>query len=515
MIYNIKNNKKDISLSELLQQNNIDFKLPCGGNHTCGKCKIKVSGELSSISKEEKNFLTKSEIENGYRMICFTKASSDIVVETENAKLNQILEKGIMDNFILDSLLLDTEYGIAIDIGTTTVVACLFKGNNKECIAVKSQLNMQKIYGADVISRINYSISNSVTQVNQTIINQVNDMIKLLVNGTGIPQNSIKQLVVTGNTTMLHFFANLDPKDIAFYPFIPKSLFGMYMENTMGLNITLDCKIYIPPCISAYVGADLLCCILSSDMIHNGDISFIVDIGTNGEMALYKNGQLNCCSTAAGPAFEGANLMHGSPAVEGAIYKVYYDENTSSIEYKTINDAPAIGICGSGIIDALAVLLKLNVIDNTGRFLKEGNPFTKNIIINENNETCFQFDNSNIYISQKDIRQIQLAKGAIAAGIETLLLENNIKSNEIQTFYICGGFGTYLDLNSAETIGLIPENIVDKVKVIGNGAIAGASRILLNKNSIGELDLINSKCSYIELSTSEIFMNKYIEKMNF
>ncbi len=314
---------------------------------------------------------------------------------------------------------------------------------------------------------------------------------------------------------MLHFFANLNPKNIAFYPFTTESLFGTYIENTIGLNITEDCKIFIPPCVSAYVGADLLCCILSCNMINTDEISFIVDIGTNGEMALFKNDTLYCCSTAAGPAFEGANLTFGTPAVEGAIYKVYYDEKSASIEYKTINDSSAIGICGSGIVDVLAVFLKLNIMDNTGRLLKSGHNFTKNIIINENNETCFQFDNSNIYISQKDIRQIQLAKGAIAAGIETLLSENNIETNKINSFYICGGFGTYLDLNSAAKIGLIPQAIIDKVKIVGNGAIAGASRILLDKSSINELDLIKSKCNYTELSANELFMNKYIEMMNF
>lgn len=515
MKYNINNNKKDILLSTLLQQNDIDFKLPCGGNHTCGKCKIKVSGELSNVSDEEKKFLSQIELETGYRLACFTRTSSNVVVETENIKLSRILEKGIMDNFIIDSILSNSEYGIAIDIGTTTVVACLFRGNNKECVAVISELNMQKIYGADVISRINFAINNTVSQVNKTIIEQINNLIISLLNQTGVDFNSIKHLVVTGNTTMLHFFANLNPKSIAFYPFTTESLFGIYIENTIGLNITKECKIYIPPCVSAYVGADLLCCILSCNMIKNDEMSFIVDIGTNGEMALFKNDRLYCCSTAAGPAFEGANLKFGTPAVEGAIYKVYYNEKSTFIEYKTINDTSAIGICGSGIIDILAVFLKLNIMDNSGRLLKEGHLFTKNIITNENNETCFKFDNSDIYISQKDIRQIQLAKGAIAAGIETLLSENSIETVNIETFYICGGFGTYLDLNSAEKIGLIPKNIIDKVKVIGNGAIAGASRILLNKASIYEMDLIKRKCIYTELSTSEIFMNKYIEHMNF
>nr|WP_312576187.1 ASKHA domain-containing protein [Sedimentibacter sp.] len=514
MIYNIKNNK-DILLSELLQQNNIDFKLPCGGNHTCGKCKIKVSGLLSSMSEEEKKFLSQNEIENGYRLACFTKTSTDIIVETENIKFNQILEKSFMDDFILDPIILNSEYGLAVDIGTTTIVACLFKGNNKNCIAVKSELNMQKIYGADVISRINFSISNDSSQVSQTVINQINSLIKHLTDQIGILSDSVKHVVVTGNTTMLHFFTNLDPENIAFYPFTPKSLFGMYIDNTMGLNIPEDCKIYIPPCVSAYVGADLLCGILSCDIINKDEISFIVDIGTNGEMALFKNGQISCCSTSAGPAFEGSNLNCGISAVEGAICKVYHDIHSDTIAYETINNACAIGICGSGIIDALAVLLELNIMDKTGRLLKEGHLFTKNIIINQSNEICFQFDNTEIYISQKDIRQIQLAKGAISAGIETLLSENNIKSSEIKTFYICGGFGTYLDIVSAEKIGLIPKNIINKVKVVGNSAIAGASRILLNKSSIDELAIITKKCNYIELSSNEAFINTYIAKMNF
>ncbi len=514
MIYNIKNKTEKILISRLLQQNNINFPLPCGGNHTCGKCKIKVKGKLSSISDLERKLLTKEEVETGIRLACMTTAYSDIEVDIDDLKSFKILDSGIADNFIADSFLSNSEYGLAIDIGTTTVVACLLKESRNEFLSVKSELNMQSIYGADVISRITYSINHSNLEVTQTIVSQINKMIETLTKENRIGTKDIKYVSITGNTAMMHFFTGMDPKGIAYYPFTPESLFGGYIDNDFGLNLPNKCKIYIPYCISAYIGADLMCCVLSSNVIDHMETSIIVDIGTNGEMALYRDGTISCCSTAAGPAFEGANIKFGMTASDGAIFKVYYERRYDSIQFETINNVPAEGICGSGLVDALAIFLDLNIIDYTGRILADGHRFAKNIIYN-NDEICFKFDDTDVYITQNDVRQMQLAKGAIAAGIETLLFENNVKENDVKSFFICGGFGTYLDLNSSVKIGLLPKCVIDRAVLLGNGALAGASRIILDKSSIEKINFIKNMCSHIELSSNEAFMNKYINHMNF
>lgn len=515
MISNLQYTKEGELLSNAIINSDIRFDMPCSGNGICGKCKVKVTGSLSQINHQEKRFLTDYEIEQGFRLACFTRIYSDVTVEIDDGKFNKILTESTNNNSILDPIIKNNEYGISVDIGTTTIVMTLLKGDSLYPVNVVSETNNQKRFGADVISRIDYSINNSVKDVYDVIINQLNTMIKNLCSPISLSNEDIKFAIVTGNTTMLHFFANLDPKNIAFAPFTPKSLFGHYIKDNINLDIAQNGKIYIPPCISGYVGADLVCGILASNIIDKPKItSFIVDIGTNGEMALFHNDTLVCCSTAAGPAFEGVGLNCGSPSIEGAISMVYFDKKSHSIKYETINDMPPLSICGSGIIDVISIFLELGILDRTGKFLKTGHDFTENICI-KNDEITFQFNDCNVYISQKDIRQIQLAKAAIAGGISTLLINSGLDTSHLDEFNICGGFGTYLNLKSSENIGLIPSNIINKTLVLGNTAISGASSLLLNRTNLDKCNKIKDMCSYLELSTSPLFMDQYIQSMSF
>ncbi len=513
MIHHINNLNRGALLSEVLQSTDINFELPCSKG-TCGKCKVKIiEGKLSEICDEERKFLTVYEIENGYRLACFAKVYSDIIVETEHKK-SSVLTDGNYMGFTLNPLINKDEYAVAIDIGTTTIAINLLKGDSADIIVTAGAVNNQIKFGADIISRIDYSISKSHNEIHNTVITQINKMINEICNKTGVSNKIIKYAVVTGNTTMLYFFSNLNPRNIAFYPFTVDSLFGSFMGNDIGINIASDGKIYIPPCISAYVGADLVCAILSSSMVKEEGTSLLVDMGTNGEIALYDDGIIKCCSTAAGPAFEGVGLEWGTSATEGAISNVYYDKKSQHIKYKTIDNTPPIGICGSGIIDAVSVFLSLGIMDVTGRILKEGHSFKDNIRT-INDQSAFVFDNSDTYITQKDIRQIQLAKGAVAGGIGTLLAEAGLNAFDIDRFYICGGFGTYLDIKSAANIGLIPCGINEKVTVSGNAALSGASLIVLDNGKIKECDGIVKLCQYTELSDSPVFKEKYLKAMSF
>jgi len=289
---------------------------------------------------------------------------------------------------------------------------------------------------------------------------------------------------VTGNTTMLHFLTGLDASGIAVAPFTPKSLFGEWYDN-----------IYTPKCISSYVGADITCAIIASGMM-NDKISFLVDIGTNGEMAVFKDGELICCSTAAGPAFEGANISAGMLGTEGAINKVYIEDGR--LCYTTIGDKKAVGICGTGLIDAVGCMLELGVLDESGYL-----------------EDDFEIGTSGIFITPGDIRQLQLAKSAIRAGIDTLLHKCSVTPDELDCFYIAGGFGSFIDKNSAAKIGLIPKEAIDKVKVIGNGAGQGACMLLLNRDMIKSSEEIAKNAKTVELSSDEFFMNSYMDNMFF
>ena len=267
-------------------------------------------------------------------------------------------------------------------------------------------------------------------------------------------------------------------------PFTPKSLFGKWYDN-----------IYYTRCISSYVGADITTAIIASGMMRD-KVSFLVDVGTNGEMVINNNGKILCCSTAAGPAFEGANISSGMLSVSGAINKVYIEDG--EIRYTTIDNEKPVGICGTGLIDAVACMIELGIVDETGHLQDD-----------------FEIGSSGIYITPSDIRQLQLAKSAIRAGIDTLLYKSNISCTELERFYIAGGFGSFINKESAVTIGLIPKEILDKVEVIGNGAGAGACMLLLNGDLIKETERLANEAETIELSSDDFFMNSYIENMMF
>ncbi len=291
-------------------------------------------------------------------------------------------------------------------------------------------------------------------------------------------------LVITGNTIMLHFLTGLNTLGIAQAPFTPESLFGMWNGRT-----------YVPRCISSYVGADITTAVIASNMLGE-KTSFLVDIGTNGEMALWHKGKLTCCSTAAGPAFEGADISHGMLATTGAINKVYIIDNT--VAYETIDGAEAIGICGTGVIDAISCMLTLGIIDETGYM-----------------DNDFEIGNSGIYITNQDVRAVQLAKAAISAGIEALLSECKVSYEEIEKFYIAGGFGAFIDINSSANIGLIPKPIINKAVVLGNAAGIGAAVILQSRDMLEKSEEIAKTAAAIELADSPVFTEKYINNMYF
>jgi uncharacterized 2Fe-2S/4Fe-4S cluster protein (DUF4445 family) len=456
--------------------------LPCGGNGTCGKCEIITYGSLSPLTETELNKLSSDEIKNNIRLSCLTYAVGDATIDYTTPISNmQGLTDGFIPKFNKNPITSKVDcYGVAIDIGTTTIAAYLYKFPECVCIKTISEQNKQSSFGADVISRIEYSNKGGLEELKETITNQINEiLLKFKV--------EIDTIVITGNTTMLHLYKGLDPAEIAFAPFIPKSLFGEWNNN-----------VYLPSCISSYVGADITTSIIASDMLSD-KTSMLIDIGTNGEMAIWNNGELKCCSTAAGPAFEGALIDNGMLAADGAINKVYIEDG--KVLYTTINNHKPIGICGTGLIDAIAVMLELGIIEETG-------------YLNCDDEKYYIGD-SDIYISAKDVRQVQLGKSAIFAGIETLLEVCNLEYKDIENLYIAGGFGSYIDKYSAGKIGLIPIEMLEKVQIIGNGAGNGAAMILQSKQILEKSIEIAKIAETIELSSSQSFMDKYIDNMMF
>lgn len=468
-----------ILLADALADAGFPIDQPCGGNGTCGKCKVRAAGVLSALTAAEQGRLSAEEQANGTRLACQAYAIGDTTIYYTTKKgAVQGVTGGVMPEFSREPLSGDKPgHGIAIDIGTTTIAAYLYKLPECECVKTLCEQNRQTQFGADVISRIQYVQEHGGTALTDTVRTQLADMTRTL---TDVPP---ELAVVTGNTTMLHFLTGLDARGIAVSPFTPQSLFGEWRGPA-----------YLPRCMSAYVGADITTAVLASDMTRN-TTSFLVDVGTNGEMALWHDGRLYCCSTAAGPAFEGAGISCGMLASEGAVNHVYIEDG--KVQYDTIGGVPARGICGTGLIDAVGCMLELGVLDETG-YVEE--PFC----------IC-----EGVSLTAQDIRAVQLAKAAISAGVDTLLHECGVTCAQLDAFYIAGGFGAYIDKHSAAKIGLIPHEAVDKVSAIGNAAGAGASMILQSRSMLERSEQLARDAHVVELSASPFFMERYIDNMMF
>lgn len=420
-------------------------------------------------------------------------------------------------------------YGVAIDIGTTTIVAYLMDLVTGRQIDVISGLNIQKSYGGDVISRIQHTMENEdgLLKLKRGIVNQIGKLIEDLSKRNNIDLDHIYNLVIVGNTIMGHFLLGLDPRHISLTPFTPvvsKSL--VYPAKDFGLELGEASRVFLPSHISGYVGSDVLGGILATDLNNNDDIGLIIDIGTNGEIILGNKDRMVSCSTAAGPAFEGANIRYGMGGVRGAISTLRLENG--NLKYTVIGDEAPIGICGSGIVDALAILLDSGLVDETGRLLDEDeieSDIGKNLsnrLIDLDGVWSFILASEEearngepIVITQKDIREIQLAKAAIAAGVKVLVDTMDIDWPTIKNLYLAGGFGSFIDKRNATRIGLIPKEMEDRITSIGNGAGTGAMLSLINKDYFKEADKIKVKTEYVELSSTLEFQDAYVDAMYF
>lgn len=481
-------------LSDLLAPTHT-VEMPCGGRKSCGKCKIVASGELSPVSDVERKFLSEDELANGVRLACCTKALGNCEITTSINRENAINTDGELPPMALAPAF--KKYGIAIDIGTTTLAARLYNASG-EPLSTDSELNPQKGFGADVISRIEAALDGKATELATVIREGLNTLIATLSEKAGISSFEIDGAVITGNTVMLHLLTETSTEPLSHAPFKAERLFG---ETVTAASLSLtsllpDTPVYLPRCAEAFVGADITTALLASGITDRRTPSILVDIGTNGEMALVKDGSVLLCSTAAGPAFEGAGLSMGMNGKAGAISKVTVENG--EIYAKVIGDVPPIGICGSGVVDAVAALLETEQLDETG---------------------CLDDDeaviSAPVVLTQEDIRMVQLAKSAIHAGLRTLLHYAGLDCDDISQLCVAGGFGSYLDIKNAGRIGLIPEELVPKVKILGNAALTGAAMLLLDKDlrEASEKTVVNA--SVVTLSSNPVFTEEYMERMFF
>ena len=421
-------------------------------------------------------------------------------------------------------------YGIAFDIGTTTVVGYLIDLGSGEELSAVAKTNPQVIHGDDVISRIGFTQQpkGGLEKLQKEIVITLNEIIRETTQKAEIDKNNIYETVIVGNTCMHHLFLGLNPIHLAPSPYIPviKESLSLKAKDIPGLSLSPAANIYMLPNISAFVGADILAGILSTSMWKEDKTILLVDLGTNGEVVLGSKGELWACSAAAGPAFEGARISSGMRAAEGAINKVKID--SKFIIYKVIEDGKVRGICGSGLIDLIAELLKLGLINKSGKLIgrEEGNSelseeIRKRIIKGQKGNKFLlvkgkETENGKpLYLTQRDIREVQLAKAAIFAGIKILLKEVNIPLEDIQEILLAGAFGNFIDKKSAVRIGLLPNLPLKKIESVGNAAGRGAE-ITLCSNKMREVsEEISKKVKYVELSSRPDFQEEFIKAMIF
>ena len=475
----------------------ISIDMPCAGKGRCGKCKVIATGSLSEPSESELYHLSKDELERGVRLACKTSVLGKCQIFTDK-------QKAVGHKILTHSDALDIElspafvgFGIAIDIGTTTLAANLYdiKGN---ILSTYSRLNPQSTFGADVISRIEASLGGRSEELARAIRNALDEMIASLCKDAEVCAKDVDAVVITGNTAMLYLLVGASPVTLSRAPFIADRYFGeCILAGELGISaLSESTEIYLPPCIAAFVGADTVCAILASKILDKNENSLLADIGTNGEMALLHNQKLLVCSTAAGPAFEGVGISCGMRGAVGAIDRVSI---VNGLLYcHVIGEAAPIGICGSGLIDAIAAILDLEILDETG-YLED-----------DDVSLC-----ANISLTQQDVRMVQLAKSAIYSGICTLMRTSGVSFDEIKTMYVAGGFGNYLNMRSASRVGLLPSELEERISVIGNAALAGASMLLLNKDLRNNAKDIANKACVVELSSNPIFSELYMNNMLF
>jgi uncharacterized 2Fe-2S/4Fe-4S cluster protein (DUF4445 family) len=543
-----------VTILEAARRAGVVVESPCNAIGSCGKCKVKIPepGQRNSIKTLETHYnAPDDEKREGFYLACQTIIIGDIAVETrdydaENASL-KILAKGntfqyeykpyVYKKLINENGAWRTEvyggdtligvengnttkeiYALALDIGTTTIVVALIDLNSGGQIDSENELNPQTAYAQDVLSRIHFASKDDGLQILfSTFIFRLNAMIDTIAMRSKISKSNIYEIAFSGNTTMLHLATRTNPYLLGQYPYTSQ-ISGDSFINAQELGITISQfgLIYLPPVISAYVGADITSGILVSQLDEVKETVLFIDIGTNGEMALAANGKIAVSSTAAGPAFEGMNISCGMRASRGAIE--YFVIHEGQIEFNVIGGAEAAGICGSGLLDITAGLVNAGVIAPNGRFVQPDSgsyrEALKKCMRDKDGKKAF-FITPDVYLAQKDIRQIQLAKSAIRTGIEMLLAHFNLTARDITRVEIAGSFGYHLREQSLLDLGLLPAEFAGKVYFIGNTSLSGAIAFLLNVGFMSKMRNLVRRIDTIELAKHENFDRVFVKYMSF
>ena len=444
---------------------------PCGGKGTCGKCRVMVDGQEL--------------------LACQTVIERDMVVTLSQEKQANILTAGLSTRINADG---NHNYVLAFDIGTTTMVAYLLEGRTGAVLANASAINPQTQYGADVISRIQFALEGGADALQNCIRNAVEQLTRDVKQRAGISEEEIGVAAIVGNTAMHHLLLGIDPKPLVTPPYMP-NVYEAIELDAEGL-LSIHGKIRVLPNIAGFVGGDTVGCMVATRFDTLDKLTLMIDIGTNGEMVLGNRQRRIACSTAAGPAFEGAKISCGMRGAVGAVDHVWLENG--EVKYHVIGEGAAAGLCGSGLLDLVAVLLDLEIIDESG-YLK-GSSY----------RLC-----EAVTLTQKDIREVQLAKAAIRAGIELLAQNLGVATDQIQKVLLAGAFGNYMTPASACRIGMIPSELEACITSIGNAAGEGAKLCAVSEKEFSHSQMLAKNTDFLELASMPEFQDCYVDALEF
>lgn len=496
-------------LIETLWEHGVRIDAPCGGSGRCGKCRVRVvSGELP-VTAEDRSFLSVRELEAGVRLACVARPMTDLRIRVLAKPGKRIAAIAEVDT--PGSAQSAGSCGIAVDIGTTTLAACLY-GLDGKVYETVTAVNSGRDFGADVLSRMEASNHGKRARLQELLQEDVRGLLAELLRRAGVPAEHIQKIVVAANMTMVHLLMGYTCETLGRAPFVPANK-RMIRADAMRIlgESKLQCPVIILPAVSAFVGGDIVAGMLALGMDQGSDTVLLLDVGTNGEMALRHNGHIYVTSAAAGPAFEGGGISCGCASIPGAVCGVKLTEDPAdqkeALTIYTIDSASPVGICGSGVLELVSELLYKKFMDETGLFAaqyREHGFLLGKTALGEP-----------IVFTQGDVRALQLAKGAIRAGIEALLAAADVSAGEVTQIYLAGGFGVRMDEHAAIRIGLLPEAFGGRVRPVGNSSLLGA--VFAGSHAQFELvcEALLAQCIQVTLADQPEFEENYVKYMNF
>ena len=503
------------TLLQVAQSAGVGLASVCGGEGTCEECRVRLaSGRLTAPTLVEEAVLSKADLSAGVRLACQAEPLSDVKLDIppESLTVDQRLQLDGEEMYLKPQPAVRSPgaYGLAVDIGTTKLAAYLVNLSTGSTIARTGAMNPQIAYGEDVISRIAYTgrEPEGAKKLQSVLMETLNTMLAGMCADAHISSTHVLDAVLVGNTAMHHLFAGLPVEQLGHAPFKPATTEPLVIPaGELGLNLGPGAKVYLPPVIAGYVGADHVSMLLATQAWKSSGNVIALDIGTNTEISLVANGKVTCCSCASGPAFEGAHIHEGMRAAPGAIERARW--SAGKILWQTIEEQPPVGICGSGILDVVAALLDGGLVKPTGALKTDaGSGYTLVPAAQTGLGRA-------LMVTRKDINEIQLAKSAIRAAVEILIQEAGLFSDDLDSFIVAGAFGTYLDLRSAIRTGMFPTLPQELFHQVGNAAGVGAKQMLISLDKRKEAEQLASQIGYVELTSRPAFTTLFIEHLSF